>query len=185
MATLETRLRDLATAVGTSVKSTRTLLNGNASDLSGLLTSSKTTVVAALNEVFTLVSGKQQALGFTPENAANKGAANGYASLDGAGKVPSAQLPAYVDDVIEAANLAALPGTGSAGVIYITVDTGKVYRWGGTVYVEISASPGSTDAISEGSVNKYFTDTRAINALATPLGNYDSDYAAVFNSALV
>lgn len=35
-------------------------------------------------------------LGFTPENTANKGIANGYASLDGAGKVPNAQLPSSV-----------------------------------------------------------------------------------------
>ena len=33
------------------------------------------------------------ALGFTPENAANKGVANGYASLDGNGTVPVTQLP--------------------------------------------------------------------------------------------
>lgn len=36
------------------------------------------------------------ALGFTPENAANKGVANGYAGLDATGKVPTAQLPASV-----------------------------------------------------------------------------------------
>lgn len=36
------------------------------------------------------------ALGFTPENIANKGAANGYASLGGDGKVPLGQLPSAV-----------------------------------------------------------------------------------------
>jgi hypothetical protein len=80
------------------------------------------------------------ALGFTPENAANKGVNNGYASLDGAGKVPSTQLPSYVDDVIEAANLAALPATGETGKIYITLDTNKVYRWSGSTYTDISSS---------------------------------------------
>ena len=80
------------------------------------------------------------ALGYTPENAANKGVNNGYAGLDGTGKVPSTQLPSYVDDVIEAANLAALPATGETGKIYITLDTNKVYRWTGSVYVEISSS---------------------------------------------
>lgn len=34
------------------------------------------------------------ALGFSPQNPAQKGAANGYAGLDGTGKVPAAQLPA-------------------------------------------------------------------------------------------
>ena len=80
------------------------------------------------------------ALGFTPENAANKGIANGYASLDGGGKVPSSQLPSYVDDVIEVANYGSLPSTGETGKIYITLDTNKIYRWTGSVYVEVSSS---------------------------------------------
>jgi len=82
------------------------------------------------------------ALGYTPENAANKGIANGYASLDGAGLVPSTQLPSYVDDVLEYADLASLPATGTTGKIYVTLDTNKIYRWSGTVYVEISSSAG-------------------------------------------
>ena len=78
------------------------------------------------------------ALGYTAENVANKGIANGYAGLDSAGKVPSTQLPSYVDDVIEVANYAALPATGETGKIYITLDTNNIYRWSGSVYVEIS-----------------------------------------------
>lgn len=61
-----------------------------------------------------------------------------YATLVG-GKVPAEQLPSYVDDIIEAANVAALPGSGSAGVLYVTLDTNKVYRWSGSTYVEVSA----------------------------------------------
>lgn len=106
------------------------------------------------------------ALGYTPENAANKGVANGYASLDGSGKVPSAQLPSFVDDVQEFANLAAFPATGDSGVIYVAIDTGKTYRWGGSAYAEISASPGSTDAVPEGATNLYYTDTRARGAVS-------------------
>lgn len=95
------------------------------------------------------------------EVASNKGIANGYASLDAAGKVPSAQLPSYVDDVVEVANFASLPGTGETGKIYVTVDTNKTYRWAGSSYIEISASPGSTDSLAEGSTNLYFTQARA------------------------
>ena len=40
----------------------------------------------------------------------------GKADLSG-GKVPSSQLPSFVDDVLEAANFAALPGTGETGKI--------------------------------------------------------------------
>jgi hypothetical protein len=95
------------------------------------------------------------------EVASNKGIANGYASLDSAGKVPSAQLPSYVDDVVEVANFASLPGTGETGKIYVTIDTNKTYRWTGSTYIEISASPGSTDSLAEGSTNLYFTQARA------------------------
>jgi hypothetical protein len=93
--------------------------------------------------------------------ATEKGAADGVATLDSAGKVPSTQLPSFVDDVIEAANFAALPATGETGKIYVTIDDRKTYRWSGTVYVEISAAPGSTDAVPEGSTNLYFTNARA------------------------
>jgi hypothetical protein len=106
------------------------------------------------------------ALGFTPENVANKAIANGYASLDSSGKVPSNQLPSYVDDVIEVANYAALPGTGETGKIYITISDSKTYRWSGSAYVEITASPGSTDAVPEGSTNLYFTNARARAAVS-------------------
>lgn len=95
---------------------------------------------------------------------ASKGAAGGVAELDGSGKVPSTQLPSYVDDVIEVANYAALPGAGETGKIYVTLDDNKCYRWSGSTYIEISASPGSTDSVAEGSLNLYFTDQRAKDA---------------------
>jgi hypothetical protein len=106
------------------------------------------------------------ALGFTPENAANKGVANGYVGLDGSGKIASSHLPSYVDDVLEYANLAAFPATGDSGKIYIAIDSAKVYRWSGSVYVEISASPGSTDAVPEGSTNLYHTTSRVRTSIS-------------------
>jgi hypothetical protein len=77
------------------------------------------------------------------------------------GKVPSAQLPSFVDDVLEVANFAALPVTGEAGKIYVTLNDNAQYRWGGSAYVEIVGSPGSTDEVTEGSTNLYFTPARA------------------------
>ena len=97
------------------------------------------------------------------------GAAGGIAPLDGAGKVAAAYLPSYVDDVVEAANFAALPGTGETGKIYITLDDGKAWRWGGSAYAEISASPGSTDAVTEGSTNLYHTASRVLGQVLTGL----------------
>ena len=83
-----------------------------------------------------------------------KGANNGLAELDGTGKVPSSQLPSYVDDVEEYANLAAFPVTGESGKIYIALDTNLTYRWGGTSYVEISPSL----ALGETSASAYRGD---------------------------
>lgn len=56
------------------------------------------------------------------------------------GKVPTSQLPSYVDAVQEYANLAAFPGTGMSNVVYLADDTNKPYRWGGSSYVEISSA---------------------------------------------
>ncbi len=51
MADTRTRLMDLATRVATECKALRTLINGNAADLSGLNTTAKSNLVAAVNEV--------------------------------------------------------------------------------------------------------------------------------------
>lgn len=82
----------------------------------------------------------------TPRIAASeKGAVNGVATLDAAGKVPAAQLPSYVDDVKEFENKAAFPETGEADKIYVDIDTGSIYRWSGTQYIQINASVASAD----------------------------------------
>ena len=106
------------------------------SDLSGVSVSSvfgRTGAVAAQTGDYTAEQVGALAV-------ALKGAANGVAELDAMGRVPSGQLPSYVDDVIEVANFAALPGTGEAGKIYITLDGNKTWRWSGSGYAEISAS---------------------------------------------
>jgi hypothetical protein len=95
-----------------------------------------------------------------------KQAAGTYATLV-SGTVPSSQLPSYVDDVVEYANLAAFPATGEVGKILVARDTGKIYRWSGSAFIEISPSPGSTDSVAEGSTNLYYTNARA--AAAAPV----------------
>lgn len=82
----------------------------------------------------------------TPRIAASeKGAVNGVATLDAAGKVPADQLPSYVDDVKEYENKAAFPETGESDKIYVDIDTGSIYRWSGTQYIQINASVASAD----------------------------------------
>lgn len=73
-------------------------------------------------------------------HTADVGTAGGVAELDSNGKVPSAQLPSYVDDVLEYASVSAFPATGESGKIYVALDTNKTYRWSGSEYVEISPS---------------------------------------------
>lgn len=91
---------------------------------------------------------------------AGKQAAGNYATLIN-GTVPPSQLPSYMDDVLEFTNAAAFPTVGETGKIYVGLTDNKTYRWSGSAYIEISASPGSTDAIPEGSVNLYYTNERA------------------------
>lgn len=88
------------------------------------------------------------------------GTANGLATLDASGKVPSAQLPSYVDDVLECINKASFPTTGESGKIYIDQTTNLTYRWGGTAYVEISQSL----ALGETSSTAYAGDKGKQNA---------------------
>jgi hypothetical protein len=90
----------------------------------------------------------ETALGYTPENLAKKGVANGYAPLESDSKIDAAYLPSYVSDVLEYANLAAFPVTGASNKIYVALDTNKVYRWSGSVYIEVSANSGVWGAIT-------------------------------------
>ena len=56
------------------------------------------------------------------------------------GTIASANLPSYVDDVLEYNGISAFPEDGEAGKIYVDTSTNKTYRWSGSDYVEISAS---------------------------------------------
>lgn len=98
----------------------------------------------ALSSNITLSAGDVSAI-----PVSDKGAANGVASLDSDGKVPSSQLPSYVDDVVEgyyyngkfysdSAHANVLTGEGSK--IYVDLDTNLSYRYGGTAYVQITSS---------------------------------------------
>lgn len=101
------------------------------------------------------------------------GKANGVATLDSAGKVPAAQLPSYVDDVIEgyysggkfytskdsSGNYSGVI-TGETGKIYVNLNDSKTYRWSGTAYAVIS----ETLALGETSSTAYAGNKGANNA---------------------
>jgi len=101
---------------------------------------------------------------------------SGKADLDNSGKVPSTQLPSYVDDVLEYPSVSGLPVSGETGKIYVTLDDNKSYRWSGSTYINITSSPGTTDDVAEGTLNKYYTDERAsaaapVQSVANQTGN--------------
>lgn len=70
------------------------------------------------------------------------------ATLDGNGKVPASQLPGYVDDVEEYADLAHFPLTGEGDKIYVAMDTGFTYRWSGSQYVRLNTYDPATQSAS-------------------------------------
>lgn len=78
-----------------------------------------------------------------------KGVANGVATLDGSGLIPTNQLPSYVDDVLDFANLAAFPGTGISGKIYVALDSSDIYRWSGSSYIKVSDAVSMSDAATK------------------------------------
>lgn len=106
------------------------------------------------------------------------GAPNGVAGLDAAGRVPANQLPSYVDDVLEYASAGNFPMPGEGGKIYVAADTGRQSRWTGNSYVELTASPGTTDNVPEGNVNRYYTEVRVRATIATGLADVAGSPAA-------
>lgn len=168
-------------------------------DAKGLVTSSTTLSASDIPDISS-----------TYVTVASKGQANGVASLDGDGKVPSSQLPSYVDDVIEAyivsgatalsAGWLSKTSGGSAltpetGVIYVVMTSGeyqnRTYRWGGTTYVEISSAPGqateSTAGIAAIATQAECTTGTNDTKIVTPLklATYTSGMAkkATFNNS--
>lgn len=102
-----------------------------------------------------------------------KGQPGGLAELDSTGKVPAAQLPSYVDDVLEFSTKDQFSQTGETGKIYVAKDTNLTYRWTGTQYLEISQSlalgetPSTAYPGDKGKANRD-----ALNSMPTKLTSY-------------
>ena len=121
------------------------------------------------------------------------GVSSGVATLDTTGKVPSSQLPSYVDDVLEYTNKAGFPTTGESGKIYIDKATNITYRWSGTAYVEISPSlalgetsstayPGNKGKTTTDNVNAILAGTKVVPK-ATDANTLDGKDSTNFASA--
>lgn len=149
---------------------------GGITDISGKVDKTTTVNGHALSGNVT-VSKSDVSLGNVTNDAQVKrtemGVANGVATLGSDGKVPSSQLPSYVDDVIEAyarsgqtALSADWLATGSASGSKITPESGKIYvlmadsgdyaantqfRWSGTAYVKLN--DGGVSAITNAEID--------------------------------
>lgn len=131
--------------------------------------------------------------------ASQKGASGGVAELDSTGKVPAAQLPSYVDDVIDAYIVSGATAfstgwlsltdggtalTPESGKIYIVVSAGEYnlreFRWSGTTYAEV----GKSIVLGENADNAYRGDrgkiaydhSQAAHAPANAEANVQADW---------
>lgn len=106
-----------------------------------------------------------------------RGVANGVAPLGPNNLIQPEYLPSYVDDVLEFTTYADLPVPGETGKIYVILTAGEdedglfpknqQFRWSGTIYQRIVASPGTTDNVVEGINNLYHTQERVRSSLLT------------------
>lgn len=97
------------------------------------------------------------------------------------GKVPAAQLPSFVDDVLEYGSKAEFPASGETGKIYVAKDTNLAYRWSGTQYVEINPSL----ALGETATTAYPGDKgKAAADLASKTSRRLDGYQAQYDSHL-
>ena len=115
------------------------------------------------NVLGTTISSAERTAWNAKVDGTSVGSANGVASLDSNGKVPSSQLPSYVDDVIEgylyegsfykeSAHETEIPG--ESGKIYVDLVTNKEYRWSGSQFTIVS----ETLALGETSSTAYRGD---------------------------
>jgi len=144
--TFELSVHDGVTPGGHPAGLSREVIEGMLTDGLGALT------VDSIGGLTEALAGKvdtdaltaiQETLGGKADQQAVTEALEGKVSLADLfenGIIKESVLPSYVDDVLEFDTRDAFPAEGEAGKIYVAIDTGAIFRWGGTVYVDL-ASP--------------------------------------------
>lgn len=169
--------------------------------LSGKVPTTRKVNNKALSADITLAAGDVGAIPST-----QKGAAGGVAELDDSGRVPAAQLPSYVDDVIDSyivtgataftAGWLSLTSGGAAltpesGKLYIILSPGdynmREYRWSGTAYGQVNGGIviGTTSSTAgRGDWTKAAYDhSQAAHAPANAEQNVQSDWSVTDTSS--
>lgn len=178
MSTLVTRIGDLATRIATENKSLRTLINGNAADLSALTTTAKSNLVASLNELKSAVTTLQGQIGSS--SSINDGAATN-----------STTETYSVSKIIDTVNTAIAAVTNGAPGALDTLDElaaalGDDANFASTITTALGNRV-RTDTASQGLTGTQAANARTnIGAIASAdIGNPDTDFVATFNSGLV
>ena len=171
MATLVQRLQDLALRVSTELKAHKTLINGNAADLSALTTTSKTNLVAALNELKTGLDG------IVTGATINDGVTNGTntwsstkitSAITAALNALTAGAPTALDTLDE---LAAALGDDANFAATITTALGNRVR---VDAAQVFTAPQQSQARSN-------IGAQAASEIGTP----DTDFVSTFNAGLI
>lgn len=174
MSTLVTRIGDLATRIATENKSIRTLVNGNMPNLSSLNTTSKSSLVSALNEVLALANQAVSAAGATIDDTATDSTTKTYSVTKIRDLVSTsinaltAGAPTALDTLDE---LAAALGDDANFAANITAMIGNRVRF---------------DAAQTLTVAQKAQAKTNIDALGTAeIGDPDSNFVTTFNAGLV
>lgn len=201
-----------ATDLAVNPKQLATKVDANAAITAGTYTKVTVDTKGLVTAGTTLVAADIPDISATYIPQTDKGIANGVATLGNDGKIPSAQLPSFVDDVVDsyivsgatplsAGWLSATSGgaalTPETDKIYVIVEAGeylnKTYRWSGSTYVEISTAPGqateSTAGIAAIATQAECTTGTNDTKIVTPLkmATYTAGMAKAFyasNTAL-
>lgn len=88
-------------------------------------------------------------------------------------KVPSANLPSYVDDVLEFDDFVSFPVTGESGKIYLDKEENLIYRWSGSSYFSVGGTGGGLGIREDVT---FSAAALASNASATNTVNIASRY---------
>ena len=174
--TRETQINNLATVIATECKSIRTLVNGNLADLTGLSTTAKTNIVAALNEV----KGVADA-------AASGGASVDDASTGTSTVWSSSKIAAEIAVAKQAAKDELIDGAGAANDTLVELST--QIQANDTDLVAILSNQSKRVAVDS---VQTFTAPEKLQGLAnlgaasaTDLGDPNADFVAIFQAALV
>lgn len=174
MSTLVTRIGDLATRTATEIKSVRTLVNGNAANLSSLNTTSKSSLVSALNEVLAVANQAVAASGATIDDTATASATKTYS----------------INKIVELVNAAIAQVTNGAPAALDTLDElsaalGDDANFAATITAALGNRVRFDAAQTLTSAQKSQAKSN-IDALGTAeIGDPDTNFVVTFNAGLV